>query len=211
MYLSTIQPSTYVHVHLSDALHSHENKSVSCNNSLSGLICLNLRRRYSLYCLTSIMFLQGLVPLQRWAIGCAKCGVRLLQFFTAVETLQDTMLARFSGALLWPTLCHCAHFSGPLCFIYNVSLILHFPDPPRVGPAFIGLSPLFSLNHRRLVGSAHKERVANHRPPLINLGQCPLASYLHSDETSQSGVSTGEDLDSTSQWLREVQSFGECI
>lgn len=43
---------------------------------------------------------------------------------------------------------HCAIvavFSGPLCFIYNIlslSLILHYPDPPRVGPAFIGLSPL---------------------------------------------------------------------
>lgn len=36
-------------------------------------------------------------------------------------------------------------FSGPLCFIYNIlsrSLILHYPDPPRVGPAFIGLPPL---------------------------------------------------------------------
>lgn len=39
----------------------------------------------------------------------------------------------------------CPFFSGPLCFIYNIlslSLILHYPDPPRVGPAFIGLSPL---------------------------------------------------------------------
>lgn len=38
-------------------------------------------------------------------------------------------------------------FSLVLCvFIYNIlsfsSLILHYPDPPRVGPAFIGLSPL---------------------------------------------------------------------
>lgn len=24
----------------------------------------------------------------------------------------------------------------------SLSLILHYPDPPRVGPAFIGLSPL---------------------------------------------------------------------
>lgn len=98
--------------------------------------------------------------------------------------------------------------SGPLCFYLQHSLfLLSHPTLPRSTesrPRFHWPVSTFPLSHRRLVGSAHKERAANHRRPLINLGQCPRLSYLHSDVASQSGVGTGEDFDPSTQWLREV-------
>lgn len=120
------------------------------------------------------------------------------------ETPQDTIPAIFSGACL---LCHCARSSGPLCFIYNnISHVLHYPDPPRAGPAFIGLPPL-SLSAAAARGgqggSAHKGRAANHRRPFVNLSQWEAACYLHRDESDQWGVSTGEDSHPSAQWLRE--------
>lgn len=99
-------------------------------------------------------------------------------------------------------------FSGPLCFYLQHSLfLLSHPTLPRSTesrPRFHWPVSTFPLSHRRLVGSAHKERAANHRRPLINLGQCPRLSYLHRDVASQSGVGTGEDFDPSTQWLREV-------
>lgn len=97
--------------------------------------------------------------------------------------------------------------SAPLCFIYNIvsaSLILHYPDPPRVGPRSHWPASAFPLGRRRLVGSAHRQRVANRRAPLISPGQCPRPSHLHRDGASQSGVSTGEDFDPSTQWQWEV-------
>lgn len=104
---------------------------------------------------------------------------------------------------------HCAIvpvFSGPLCFIYNILSFSHptLPRSTESRPRFHWLVSTFPLSHRRLVGSAHKERVANHGHPLMNLDQCPRPSYLHRDGTSQSGVSTGEDFDPSTQWLWEV-------
>ncbi len=100
----------------------------------------------------------------------------------------------------------CPFFSGPLCFIYNILSFSHptLPRSTESRPRFHWLVSTFPLSHRRLVGSAHKERVANHGQPLKNLDQCPRPSYLHRDGRSQSGVSTGEDSDPSIQWLWEV-------
>lgn len=131
------------------------------------------------------------------------------------QQLQDTQCTPALLELVYgSTLCHCAPFlsffflSGPLCFYLQHSLfLLSHPTLPRSTesrPRFHWPVSTFPLSHRRLVGSAHKERAANHRRPLINLGQCPRLSYLHSDVASQSGVGTGEDFDPSTQWLREV-------
>lgn len=79
------------------------------------------------------------------------------------------MPTRFSGAPLWPTLYHCVvRISGPLCFIYNAwSRILHYPDPPRVGPAFNWLVSTFPRDRGRVLRSAWKGRGANHIEGLI--------------------------------------------
>lgn len=163
---------------------------------------------------TSIMFLQGLAPLQ-WCspFVVQKRCVWLLWFFAAATT-RHTMHASSSGARLWLDIvpsCPVSFFfflSGPLCFYLQHSLfLLSHPTLPRSTesrPRFHWPVSTFPLSHRRLVGSAHKERAANHRRPLINLGQCPRLSYLHSDVASQSGVGTGEDFDPSTQWLREV-------
>lgn len=101
----------------------------------------------------------------------------------------------------------------PLCpfFWFFVCLSAAFsrshPTLPRSAesrPRFHWRVSTFTLSRRRLVGSPHKERAANDRTPHINLGQCPRPFYLHRDRASQSGISTGEDFDPSTQWLWEV-------
>lgn len=123
------------------------------------------------------------------------------------DTLQDTKHSSSSGARLWPTLCHCVRFFWSFVFYLQHSLSVSHPTLPRSTesrPRFHWPVSAFPLSHRRLVGSTHKERVANHRHPLINLGQWPRPWYLHRDGTSQSGVSAWEDFDPSTQWLWEV-------
>lgn len=174
----------------------------SWNTSYIGLICLQrLIKSGFIYRIVTLASWSGLLPPLWWTIGA-----RLLWFFTAGDSLQDTKHGSSSGAeCLWPTLCHCGRVSGPLYFIYNTfSPILHYPDPARVGPAFHWSVSTFPLSRRRLVGSAHKERAANPGPPLISLAQYPLLWHLHRDGTSQSGVSAWEDFDPSTQWRREL-------
>lgn len=110
----------------------------------------------------------------------------------------------FLGARLWQTLC--PFFCSFVCFLFPPFSLPH-PTLPRSTESrscFHWRVFTFPLSHRRLVGSPHKERAANGRRPLRNLGQCPRPSYLHRDRTSQSGVRTGEDFDPSTQWLWKV-------
>lgn len=74
-------------------------------------------------------------------ICCAKPWCMITPVLYNRETLQDTMLFWSSSMADIVPLCP---FFWPFVFYlqHSVSLILHYPDPPRVGPAFIGPSPL---------------------------------------------------------------------
>ena len=132
-----------------------------------------------------------------------------LWFFTAVENpARHKRLPELLELLCGLTLCLCARFFCSFVFflsnILSLLWVLHYPDPPRVGPASIGLSPLSLSVLHRLVASAHKERAANYARPLITLSQSRRVSHLHRDRSSQSGVCTGEDFDSLTQSQWEV-------
>lgn len=119
-------------------------------------------------------------------------------------TLQDTMHTSFSGAVSMADivpLCPCFLL---LCVLFT--LILHYPDPPRAGPASIGPSPLSLLVGRSVWWDLRTERAAQpiRGPSVVNLGQCPRPSHLHGDRAGQSGVGAGEDFDPSTQWLREA-------
>lgn len=91
-----------------------------------------------------------------------------------------------------------------LCVLFTTISHPTLPRSTESRPRFHWVVSTFPFSYRCPGGSAHKERVANHRGTVINLSQCPRSSHLHRDGTSQSRVSTGEDFDPSIQWQWEV-------
>lgn len=98
---------------------------------------------------------------------CRGCCVMTLALWSRGHPTRHKTKPLFWSSSMADIVPLCPRSSGPLCFIYNVlsPRILHYPDPPRVSPAFIGLSPLSLSAIAVSIGICAQRARRQSRPP----------------------------------------------